>query len=118
MLKCRLAGRRNGTAVQQYGKGGGDLAKGSAIARCANDANLGRKVRTGNAQVAPGDGADDEFVAKHVKADRGRCPVSDFDTDGRRSRVVSLLGVGGHIHAGSRGVRTTVNRNWNTRGEI
>jgi hypothetical protein len=52
---------------------------------------LRREIGAGNAQIAAGDGADDEVICDHVEADGRSGAVANLDANRRRGRVRSLL---------------------------
>src|SRR5262249_31260068 len=101
-----MPGRAERAAVVQDGQGRGELAQADAVRPAADETDVLGKVRPRDAQVAPGDGADQELVAGDVERDRRGGSVPDFDADRRGGRWVSLVGALGHVRAVTRGVRT------------
>ena len=83
--------RRHWRAIQKDRQRRGDFAKLSPFRRAMNDRDLRWKIGAGNAQIAAGDGTDDEVIRNHVEADGRSGAVTHLDANRRRGHVRSLL---------------------------
>ena len=114
MPENRLTGRGNRAAVEQYWKRLCDLLEIDAVRPAANGTDLWREVGAGDAEIAAGHGADDEFIAGDVESDGGSGPVPNFDANGRRGRSVALLIARWHVRADCGESVPPPNGDWNS----